>query len=645
MTTSKLPVGFQKFLQLSVLLIQVTTASSTSVKEKEELKTKLENFQSSSKGLSKLLNSQMSTRDKSGLGYGDQVHNGVLSYENEVFQSVFDSRSSDVKDSPVHDRFANVEGMHAVPPPMTGNYMPSGPDREVDDSMFTYGPKQSKTSESDTQTSNYDSCESNSSAETLEFVHEPVVVEPKVVSQPKVLNDEPIIEEWHSDCDDEEIVVEPKEIKRTVKPGFKKVEPINARKETVRPWNNCMTNKHGLGFTKKVCFVCRSPNHLIKDCNFHENRMARKPVLNNDGKGSKLAIPEQTATGLAIPGQTATGKESSNPFMAGSLPKTIHLCDSLQSDEDSFELIELMILCTNFLTMVCDLENLKNHSSDNEESLGEDASKQGSIHDAYAIVTKEQKVDDDKETTQEVRKSKELKICSERDQQVVSELKKRWPTAQVLQMLILRPKAEVNTVKASASWVWKPKHEELDHVFKSNSASKTLTRYDYVDALGRYGRKEHFILPKGRISTVGYEVSAARRQLAIPGQTTTGKESSNPFMAGSLPKTKHFCDSLQSDKDSFELIELMILCTNFLTMVRDLENLKTTYLIMNKVWVRMHPNRGGLMMQMQRLPSLMRLQMMLETRTTRFQTTIRSEEVFGYILLVIKKLTLKKLDD
>ncbi|GJZ76087.1 ribonuclease H-like domain-containing protein [Tanacetum coccineum] len=126
------------------------------VKEKEELKTKLENFQSSSKGLSKLLNSQMSKRDKSGLGYGDQVHDGVLSYENEVFQSVFDSRSSDVEDSPVHDRFANVEGMHAVPPPMTGNYMPSGPDREVDDSMFTYGPKQSKTSESDTQTSNFD---------------------------------------------------------------------------------------------------------------------------------------------------------------------------------------------------------------------------------------------------------------------------------------------------------------------------------------------------------------------------------------------------------------------------------------------------------------------------------------------------------
>ncbi|GJR95962.1 ribonuclease H-like domain-containing protein [Tanacetum coccineum] len=86
------------------------------VKEKEELKTKLENFQSSSKGLSKLLNSQMSTRDKSGLGYGDQVHNGVLSYENEVFQSVFDSRSSDVEDNLMHDRFATVKGLTCSSP-------------------------------------------------------------------------------------------------------------------------------------------------------------------------------------------------------------------------------------------------------------------------------------------------------------------------------------------------------------------------------------------------------------------------------------------------------------------------------------------------------------------------------------------------
>ncbi|GKC07598.1 ribonuclease H-like domain-containing protein [Tanacetum coccineum] len=107
-------------------LISLSSAKSTleAVKEKEELKTKLENFQSSSKGLSKLLNSQMNAKDKSGLGYGDQIHEDVLSYENEVFESVFDSRSSDVEDSPVNDRFVKVEGMHAVPPPMTRIYMP-----------------------------------------------------------------------------------------------------------------------------------------------------------------------------------------------------------------------------------------------------------------------------------------------------------------------------------------------------------------------------------------------------------------------------------------------------------------------------------------------------------------------------------------
>ncbi|GJU41597.1 hypothetical protein Tco_1194554 [Tanacetum coccineum] len=240
------------------------------VKEKEELKTKLENFQSSSKGLSKLLNSQMSKRDKSGLGYGDQVHDGVLSYENEVFQSVFDSRSSDVEDSHVHDRFANVEGMHAVPPPMTGNYMPSGPDREVDDSMFTYGPKQFKTSKSDTQTSNFDSCESNSSVETLESVPEPVVVEPKVVSQPKVWSDAPIIEEY------EETVKE----QNTYSPS---------PKANKRDWNGLMSKRLGLGygFTKKACFVCGSFSHLIRDCDFHEKRMAKQVELNKKkGKGT-----------------------------------------------------------------------------------------------------------------------------------------------------------------------------------------------------------------------------------------------------------------------------------------------------------------------------------------------------------------------
>ncbi|GJU29427.1 ribonuclease H-like domain-containing protein [Tanacetum coccineum] len=95
-------------------------------KEKEELKAKVEKWHKSSKNLNILLTSQMSARDKAGLGYGNQMNKGVLSYENEVLKSVFYSRSSNIEDSPVNDRYA--EGMHAVPPQMIGIYIPSGPD-------------------------------------------------------------------------------------------------------------------------------------------------------------------------------------------------------------------------------------------------------------------------------------------------------------------------------------------------------------------------------------------------------------------------------------------------------------------------------------------------------------------------------------
>nr|GFA95610.1 hypothetical protein [Tanacetum cinerariifolium] len=43
----------------------------------------------------------------------------------------------------------------------------------------------------------------------------------------------------------------------------------------------------------------------------------------------------------------------------------------------------------------------------------------------------------------------------------------------------------VNVVKASTCWVWKPKTKDIDHVFKHNSASITLKKFNYVDAQGR----------------------------------------------------------------------------------------------------------------------------------------------------------------
>ncbi|GJX00129.1 putative reverse transcriptase domain-containing protein [Tanacetum coccineum] len=226
------------------------------LKEKEELKTKFENWQNSSKNLGKLLNTQMSTNDKFGLGYGDHRYDGILSYENEVLQSVFTNKESDLENQPLYDRFVIAEGMHDVPPPMTRNYMPSGPDIEIDYSQFTY--------------------------ETLESVLELVVNEPNVVSQPKVWSDAPIIEEYESDSDDD-CVFTP--LKEQEQPSFSFVSTDKHVKTPRKTVKNQFTHSKspkvdkkglGYGFTMKSCFVCGSFSHLIRDCDFHEKMMAKQ---------------------------------------------------------------------------------------------------------------------------------------------------------------------------------------------------------------------------------------------------------------------------------------------------------------------------------------------------------------------------------
>ncbi|GJT68004.1 ribonuclease H-like domain-containing protein [Tanacetum coccineum] len=222
-------------------------------KEKDDLKAKVEKWHNSSKNLGKLLNSQMSAYDKFGLGYGDHRYNGILSYENEVLQSVFKGKESDFENQPINDRFA--ERMHAVPPPMIGNYMPSRPDVEVDDS----------------------------NTEPSELVSEPVVNESNVESQPKVWSDAPIIEEYESDSEDECVSI----------PTKQQETPSFANKQVKTPRENVKNqsthsqkpkvnkNDLGHGFAVRACFVCGSLNHLIRDCDFHEKRMARKVELNN----------------------------------------------------------------------------------------------------------------------------------------------------------------------------------------------------------------------------------------------------------------------------------------------------------------------------------------------------------------------------
>nr|GEW02632.1 ribonuclease H-like domain-containing protein [Tanacetum cinerariifolium] len=77
------------------------------LREKEDLKAKLKKFETSSKNLTKLLDSQISAKVKTGLGYDSQFNKKeVLDIkEEEVTETVFENCLSDEENSLANDRF------------------------------------------------------------------------------------------------------------------------------------------------------------------------------------------------------------------------------------------------------------------------------------------------------------------------------------------------------------------------------------------------------------------------------------------------------------------------------------------------------------------------------------------------------------
>nr|GEX90588.1 hypothetical protein [Tanacetum cinerariifolium] len=116
-----------KLLKLDVMLrdnalVKLRKKFETAEQERDELKLKLENFQTSSKNLSKLLACQIT--DKTGLGFNNQVFNSTVFDCDDLISS-----DSDVSMplSPMHDRYKLGEGYHVVFPPYIGTFMPPKP--------------------------------------------------------------------------------------------------------------------------------------------------------------------------------------------------------------------------------------------------------------------------------------------------------------------------------------------------------------------------------------------------------------------------------------------------------------------------------------------------------------------------------------
>nr|GEX83934.1 xylulose kinase-1 [Tanacetum cinerariifolium] len=166
-------------------------------------------------------------------------------------------------------------------------------DASVEITAYTLALKQTSVDESDSKPSEYASCESDSSVETTTSMSAPVKNIPKVICEPKVWTDASIIEEYELDCDDDSVsnVQYDKE-----KPSFAFTDSVKNVKTTRENVKEPGTPNHipkvemqdrngptrkGLGyaFTRKACFVCGSFSHLIRDCDFHEKRMAKQAEL------------------------------------------------------------------------------------------------------------------------------------------------------------------------------------------------------------------------------------------------------------------------------------------------------------------------------------------------------------------------------
>nr|GEV88576.1 hypothetical protein [Tanacetum cinerariifolium] len=229
-----------KLLKLDVMLrdnalVELRKKFKTAKKERDELKHTLQKFQTSSKNLSKLLESQIT--DKTGLGYDNQVFNSTVFDCDELNSSESDVS---VPASPVHNRYKSA--------PTVSETVPSV------------------------------------------FNVEPSTTKPTKDMSPSNRPSTPIIEEWISNPKDES-EGEPIPIQKTpsfvqnfkhVKTPRTSVKPVkhptqveNLRKDIPK------SRGHKHSWNRKAYFVCKSMNHLIKDCYYYEKKMVQKPVWNH----------------------------------------------------------------------------------------------------------------------------------------------------------------------------------------------------------------------------------------------------------------------------------------------------------------------------------------------------------------------------
>ncbi|GJW79688.1 hypothetical protein Tco_0143663 [Tanacetum coccineum] len=185
----------------------------------------------------------------------------------EISMSVFEVRSSDEEITPANDRFSKADGYHAVPPPITGNFLT--PRADISFEGETVG----KTNEVN--------------------IEKPKSAHESVVPKPKINRDKVIIEDWNSDDEDDVSEV------NTVNPvKTNETQTVKTQVDKIGQ----ISQKEGIGFKKiKACFVWWSNQYGIM-LKWEENGEGGQKKVQN-----KLKYPQAKRTFVPSGVLTRTG--------------------------------------------------------------------------------------------------------------------------------------------------------------------------------------------------------------------------------------------------------------------------------------------------------------------------------------------------
>ncbi|GKA19725.1 ribonuclease H-like domain-containing protein [Tanacetum coccineum] len=262
----------------ALMAISSSNSSSSSDSEVQKCSKCLESF----KCLQKNYDTEREKHNKAKLeikGYEialESLEARILGHEKNELARV---RSSDEESTLANNKFIKASEYHVVPPLITGNPLTPRDDISfvgLDEYAFRNKIIESKTTKTN---------------KTVGTTNEASIVKPKsvnetVMSESKINRDEVIIEDWTSD--DEDDVCADKTVS-SVKPKVTQAVRSQADK------SGQTSQKQGIGFKKvqkiKACFVCKSTGYLIKDCDFYDQKIPEPRVKSVVNTGKRVVKP------------------------------------------------------------------------------------------------------------------------------------------------------------------------------------------------------------------------------------------------------------------------------------------------------------------------------------------------------------------